>query len=68
MYRRLFPLRRIASHSLLITWLLTSLALTLERLYRLRYLRRGRHPPRTAAEFVHLLWFSLSRPSSADTS
>jgi hypothetical protein len=55
-------------NSLLITWLLTSLALTIERLYRLRYLRRGRHHPRTAAEFVHLLWLSLSRPAPADTS
>lgn len=55
-------------NSLLITWLLTSLALTIERLYRLRYLHRGKHPLRTAAEFVHLLWLSLSRPASADTS
>ena len=55
-------------NSLLITWLLTSLALTIERLYRLRYLHRGKHPLRTAADFVHLLWLSLSRPASANTS
>lgn len=55
-------------NSLLITWLLTSLALTIERLYRLRYLRRGTHPPRTAADFVHVLWLSLSRPAPADSS
>jgi hypothetical protein len=55
-------------NSLLIVWLLTSLALTIERLYRLRYLRRGRHHIRTAAEFVHLLWLSLSRPAAADSS
>lgn len=55
-------------NSLLITWLLTSLALTIERLYRLRYLHRGTHPLRTAADFVYLLWLSLSRPVSADTS
>ena len=54
--------------SLLITWLLTSLGLTIERLYRLRYLRRGTHPLRTAAEFVHALWLSLSRPASVDAS
>ena len=54
------------SNSLLITWLLACLALTIERLYRLRYLRRGTHRPHTAADFVHLLWLSLSRP--ADTS
>ncbi len=55
-------------NSLLITWLLTSLALTIERLYRLRYLRRGTHPMRTAADFVYVLWLSLSRPAAADTS
>jgi hypothetical protein len=55
-------------NSLLITWLLTSLALTIERLYRLRYLHRGKHPLHTAAELVHLLWLSLSRPATADTS
>lgn len=55
-------------NSLLIVWLLTSLALTIERLYRLRYLRRGTHPVRTAVDFVHLLWLSLSRPVPANTS
>jgi hypothetical protein len=64
-------LRPICHHhrnSLLITWLLTSLALTIERLYRLRYLRRGTHPRRTAVDFVHALWLSLSQPARADTS
>jgi hypothetical protein len=56
------------TNSLLITWLLTSLALTIERLYRLRYLRRGTHPPRTAADLVYVLWLSLSRPAPADSS
>jgi hypothetical protein len=55
-------------NSLWITWLLACLALTVERLYRLRYLHRGTHPPHTAVDFVHLLWLSLSRPASADTS
>jgi hypothetical protein len=55
-------------NSLLIVWLLTSLALTIERLYRLRYLRRGTHAVRSAVEFLHLLWLSLSRPAPADTS
>jgi hypothetical protein len=55
-------------NSLLITWLLTSLALTIERLYRLRYLHRGRHRPRTAVDLVQVLWLSLSRPARADTS
>ena len=31
-------------HSLLVVWLLTCLALTIERLYRIRYLHRGTHP------------------------
>ncbi len=55
-------------NSLLITWLLTSLALSIERLYRLRYLHRGTHRLRTAVELVQLLWLSLSRPGRADTS
>jgi Transposase DDE domain len=55
-------------NSLLITWLLTSLALTIERLYRLRYLHRGKHSPRTAMDFVQLLWLSLSQPTSHDSS
>ena len=55
-------------NSLLITWLLTCLALTIERLYRLRYLHRGSHPLRAAADFVYLLWLSLSQPASVDTS
>jgi hypothetical protein len=54
-------------NSLLIR-LLACLALTIERLYRLRYLRRGTHPLRAAADFVHLLWLSLSRRAPADTS
>jgi hypothetical protein len=55
-------------NSLLITWLLTSLALTIERLFRLRYLHRGKHLPRTATDFVHLLWLSLSQPASTNSS
>jgi len=55
-------------NSLLITWLLTNMALTIERLYRLRYLHRGKHPVRTAADFVYRLWLTLSQPASADTS
>ena len=42
-----YGLEHICDHhprSLLIVWLLTCWALTLERLYRLRYLHRGTHP------------------------
>jgi len=55
-------------HSLLVVWLLTCLALTLERLYRIRYLHRGTHPLLEAAALCQLLWLSLSRPVPDDTS
>lgn len=56
------------SNSLLIGWLVILLALTIERLYRLRYLHRGNHRVHTAVALCHLLWLSLSRRPSADTS
>ncbi len=56
------------ARSLLISWLLTLLALVIERLYRLRYLHRGRHRVHTAIELMRALWLSLSRPPTADTS
>jgi hypothetical protein len=56
------------ANSLLIGWLLTMLALTIERLYRLRYLRRGAHPIRSSAELLLTLWINLFRHGSADTS
>jgi len=55
-------------HSLLIVWLLTCLALTIERLYRVRYLHRGTHPLLEAIDLWQLLWLSLSRPVPDDTS
>ena len=55
-------------HSLLVVWLLTCLALTLERLYRVRYLHRGTHPILEAITLWQLLWLSLSRPVPDDTS
>jgi hypothetical protein len=48
--------------SLLLVWLLTCLALTLERLYRLRYLHRGTHPLRTAIDLLLLWQLSLGMP------
>ena len=48
--------------SLLLVWLLTCLALTIERLYRVRYLHRGTHPVRTAIDFLLQLQLSLGRP------
>jgi hypothetical protein len=55
-------------HSLLVVWLLTCLALTIERLYRVRYLHRGTHPILEAITLWQLLWLSLSRPVPDDTS
>ena len=66
-----YGLEHICHHernSVLVVWLLTCLALTLERLYRIRYLHRGTHPILEAATFCQLLWVSLSRPVPDDTS
>jgi hypothetical protein len=56
--------------SLLAVWLLTCLALTIERLYRVRYLHRGTHPVRTAIDLLLLLQLSLatSAPTVPDSS
>jgi len=48
--------------------LLIMLALTIERLYRLRYLHRGKHPVHSSAQLLLQLWLSLSRPRAADSS
>jgi len=55
-------------HSLLAVWLLTCLALTIERLYRVRYLHRGTHPILPAIALWQILWLSLSRPVPHDSS
>ncbi len=55
-------------HSLRVVWLLTCLALTVERLYRLRHLHRGTHPVRTAIDLLLLLQLSLSTPAITDSS
>jgi hypothetical protein len=54
-------------HSLLAVWLLTCLALTIERLYRVRYLHRGTHPVRAPIDLLLLLQLSLGRPLPALT-
>jgi hypothetical protein len=56
------------ANSLVVNWLLILLALTIERLYRLRYLRRGRHRPRPAIALVRCLRLSLGAPRALDTS
>jgi hypothetical protein len=49
-------------HSLLVVWLLSCLALTVERLYRVRYLHRGTHRVRAAIDLLLLLQLSLGMP------
>jgi hypothetical protein len=56
------------ANSLVVNWLLILFALTIERLYRLRYLRRGRHPPRAAIALVRALRLSLGAPDPLDSS
>jgi Transposase DDE domain len=66
-----YGLEHIRHHhkrSLLIVWLLTCLALTLERLYRLRYLHRGLHPVLTAINLLRLLLLGLSIAVITDSS
>ena len=65
-----YGLEHIRHHqrrSLLLVWLLTCLALTLERLYRLRYLHRGLHSVRTAIHLLRLLLLGLSIPVITDS-
>ena len=66
-----YGLEHICHHeanSILVNWLLTFLALVIERLYRIRYLHRGTHPVRSADQLCRLLWLALSRPLPADSS
>jgi hypothetical protein len=48
-------------NSLLINWLIIALTLTLERLYRNRYLHRGIHSVLEPINLLRLLWISLGR-------
>jgi Transposase DDE domain len=56
------------SNSILIMWLLNALSLTIERLYRLRYLHRGSHPRLSAIQLCRLLWLNLARSVPSDSS
>lgn len=55
-------------NSVLLNYLLTLLALIIERLYRIRYLHRGSHKIHSAEQLCRLLWVSLSRPLAPNTS
>jgi hypothetical protein len=66
-----YGLEHICHHeanSILLNWLITLLALVIERLYRIRYLHRGTHPVRSAEQLCRLLWLALSRRPAPDTS
>jgi hypothetical protein len=57
-----YGLKHIPHHepnSVRIHTLLVFLAMCIERLYRLRFLRRGGRPPPSAIELLRLLWLSL---------
>lgn len=60
-----YGLEHICHHhknSVLIAWLITLLAMVVERLYRIRFLHRGTHAVPSADQLCRLLWLSL--PSS----
>ena len=66
-----YGLERIRHHtatSLTATWLVVCLAMMIERLYRLRFLHRGAHRTREAADLLLLLWLALVRPAPHDSS
>lgn len=57
-------IRHHQANSVLVSWLLLALALTIERLYRQRFLHRGTHPVYPAITLVRLLWLSLGSPQA----
>lgn len=56
------------ANSMLMGWLLIALALTIERLFRLRFLHRGNHPRNAAIDLIRLFWVNLTAPAARDTS
>ena len=66
-----YGLEHAAHHhprSLLVNALLIVLAITLERLFRLRYLKRGSHKPRPAIALLRALQLSLGHCGRCDSS
>jgi hypothetical protein len=69
--KTLYGLEHIPHHhpnAILIDALLTCLALCIERLYRLRHLRRAGRAPYAPVSLWRLLWLSLGAPPLLDTS
>ena len=52
-------------NSILVNWLIIALTLTLERLYRNRYLHRGRHVVLQPIDLYRLLLLSLTMPADS---
>jgi hypothetical protein len=52
-------------NSILMRWLLALLAIVIERLYRLRYLKRGTHPPHSPIAFLRSLRLTLGSRARA---
>lgn len=55
-------------NSFLMRWLLALLAIAIERLYRMRYLKRGTHRAHTPIEFLRLLRLALAATPTAHNS
>lgn len=69
--KNLYNLTHIHHHetnSVQFQWLLTFLAMTIERLYRMRFLHRGTHPIMTAMTLCRLLILQLQPRASCDSS
>jgi hypothetical protein len=66
-----YGLKHIRHHepnSIVFIWLITFLAMVIERLYRHRYLHRGNHPVMPAVTLCHLLWLQLQHLGTTDSS
>jgi len=66
-----YGLEHICHHeqnSILLVWLLTFLAIMIERLYRIRYLHRGTHRRHSADQLCRLLWLHLAGPGKLNSS
>jgi hypothetical protein len=61
-------IRHHHENSLVIGWLVSCLAMIIERLYRLRYLHRGTRPTLSPIELLRHFRLALGAPRAADTS
>jgi hypothetical protein len=62
------PICHHETNSILMGWLITLLALVVERLYRIRHLHRGLHPVRSAEQLCRLRWLALASPPAWNSS